>query len=137
MKRGARRPRRAPRHRRRVVTAGAWPLGAALTLLVASLASPSAAQGPGAPIDRAVVAIPPVYPAPAPGLLRLPETRSAPIGPARALSDLVPGGVAAVPPGAPADRPIWTSARLEPVVGLDARGRITSILEYTPGRFDR
>jgi hypothetical protein len=34
------------------------------------------------------------------------------------------------------DRPVWTPSRLEPVVGLDANGRVTSILEYTPGRFE-
>jgi hypothetical protein len=34
-------------------------------------------------------------------------------------------------------RPVWTPARLEPAVGIDGRGRVTSILEYTPGRFER
>ncbi|MGH7357275.1 MAG: hypothetical protein ACREJR_00500, partial [Candidatus Rokuibacteriota bacterium] len=93
--------------------------------------------GPGAPIDRAVVAMPPVYPAPAPGLLRLPETRSAPMMPARRLPEAVPGSLTSVLPTVPTDRPVWHPARLEPVPAIDARGRVTTILEYTPGRFDR
>jgi hypothetical protein len=35
------------------------------------------------------------------------------------------------------DRPVWKPARLEPAVGIDGRGRVRSILEYTPGRFER
>jgi hypothetical protein len=105
------------------------------------------APGTTGPIDRTTVAMPPVYPAPGPGFLRLPDTRVAPVpSPAAAL----PGGglagsqVQSSPlpgqwPGVlqlTQDRPVWTPARLEPVVGLDANGRVTSILEYTPGRFE-
>jgi hypothetical protein len=104
--------------------------------------------GATAPIDRTTVAMPPVYPAPPPGFMRLPDTRLAPIAPPAAAvgvsTFVVPGVQANVPlPGQgpllrslAADRPVWTPARLEPVVGLDAGGRVTSILEYTPGRFE-
>jgi len=94
----------------------------------------TAAQSAAPPVDRAVVAIPPVYPVPSPGFLQLPETRSAPVG---STAGAVLGGPRPVAPGVPGDRPAWSPARLEPVVGIDARGRITSVLEYTPGRFDR
>ena len=82
--------------------------------------------GTTGPVDRTVVAIPPVYPASPPGFLRLPETRSAPVGPS------VAAGFAGRD-----DRPLWSPARLDAVVGVDARGHVTSILEYTPGRFER
>jgi hypothetical protein len=108
-----------------------------LALVVASLASPAAAQSPVGPVDRAGVAIRPIYPAPAPGFLRLPETRSLPSSPARLAHDPAQGVVAPASPTAGADRPVWQPARLEPVAGVDAQGRITSILEYTPGRFER
>ena len=94
----------------------------------------TAAQSTIPPVDRAVVAIPPVYPVPPPGFLRLPETRSVPVG---STAGPAQGGPGPVAPGVPGDRPAWSPARLEPVVGIDARGRITSVLEYTPGRFDR
>ena len=91
---------------------------------------------PGAtgPVDRAGVAIPPVYPASPPGFLMLPETRSLPVGPTTAPGQ---GASGPVGPGVHGDRPAWSPARIEPVVGLDAHGRVTSILEYTPGRFER
>jgi hypothetical protein len=38
---------------------------------------------------------------------------------------------------APAARPAWQASRTEPVVGIDERGRITSILEYTPPQLAR
>jgi len=104
--------------------------------------------GATAPVDRTTVAMPPVYPAPPPGFLRLPDTRLAPIAPPAAAvsvngvvvpgvqaNTLLPGQGPVLRPFA-ADRPVWTPARLEPVVGLDANGRVTSILEYTPGRFE-
>lgn len=99
------------------------------------------------PVDRTVVAVPPVYPSPPSGFLRLPDTQSAPVQPIPApgpqplgprvqqdprLSGAGPG-VATIEEG----RPVWTPARLEPAVGIDGRGRVTSILEYTPGRFER
>jgi hypothetical protein len=135
MRRVAVRPSLPPRRRR--LAAPTRLLATALVLAVAGVASPAAAQGPGAPIDRTVVAIPPVYPASAPGLLRLPETRSAPIAPARRLPEAVPGAPTSVVPTAPTERPVWHPARLEAVPAIDARGRVTTILEYTPGRFDR
>jgi hypothetical protein len=108
---------------------------------------PPATTMPGTtgPADRAVVAIPPVYPGTPPGFLRLPETQSTPVG-----TTVAPGfpGPGPVLPGAlpdprfpgpvpGGDRPVWSPARLEPAVGIDARGHVTSILEYTPGRFER
>ena len=100
------------------------------------------------PADRAAVAMPPTYPGVPSGFLRLPETQSAPIGPTVAPSfpgpgPVVPGvpreprfpGPGPVAPGM--DRPFWRPARLEPAVGIDPRGHVTSILEYTPGRFER
>jgi hypothetical protein len=103
--------------------------------------------GTTGPVDRAVVAIPPVYPGTPPGFLRLPETQSAPVGPAATPGFPGPGpvvpGVHRDPrfpgpePVPGADRPVWSPARLEPAVGVDARGRVTSILEHTPGRFER
>jgi hypothetical protein len=134
--------------------ASAAPSGtpARVVLLAAVLASvpggiPALAQRPA---DRGVVAIPPVYPATPAGFLRLPDTRSAPVpGPAAPVI-AVPGTVAVVltPLGAspatapsvvpvPPGRPVWTPSRLEPVTGLDGQGRITAILEHTPGRFER
>jgi hypothetical protein len=85
-------------------------------------------------VDRVRVALPPIYPAPAPGFLRLPETRSAPVAGA---GSPAPAGALPRPPARPGDGPAWTPARLEPVVGIDRHGRVTSILEYTPGRFER
>jgi hypothetical protein len=85
------------------------------------------------PVDRAGVALPPVYPAAPPGVLRLPETQSLPVGATAAPGQ---GGVPVVP-GVARDRPAWTPAHLEPVVGIDAHGRVRSFLEYTPGRFER
>lgn len=113
-----------------------------ITLLLSGLASVAAAQGPLAPIDRAPVAMPPIYAAPPASFLRLPETRSTPVA---AVLDRVPSLPGPSPVTEPvaglsvvtADRPTWSPARLEPVVGIDARGRVTSVLEYTPGRFDR
>ena len=135
MRRAGSAPGQAPRRRRSAATTRTRTLTTAVMLLVAGLATPLAAQGPGAPLDRTVVAIPPVYPTPAAGFLRLPETRSAPIPAARALPAPVAGGVVLAP--REGDRPAWQPARLEAVPAIDARGRITSILEYTPGRFDR
>jgi hypothetical protein len=103
----------------------------ALTFLTSAPAN-MAVPSPISPVDRAVVAIPPVYLVPPPGFPRLPETRSVPVG---STASQVLGG--AVAPGVPGDRPAWSPARLDPVVGIDARGGITSVLEYTPGRFDR
>lgn len=106
--------------------------------------------GTTGPVDRTIVAMPPIYPGPSPGFLRLPETQSAPVGPTVAPGFADPGAV--VPgvrrdprlpgpePGATGidgDRPLWRPGRLEPAVGIDERGRVTSILEYTPGRFER
>ena len=129
------------RHSRRVAppaaTRRAQCCAAALLGAIAFLMSGpanTAAQSTTLPVDRAVVAIPPVYPVPSPGFLRLPETRSVPAG---SMAGPVLGGPSPVAPGVPGDRPVWSPARLEPVVGIDARGRITSVLEYTPGRFDR
>jgi hypothetical protein len=86
---------------------------------------------------RAIVAAPPIYPALAPGFLRLPETRSAPVGSTRALHAPIPGGPAAAPPQPSGDRAGWQPARLEAVPAIDAHGRVIAILEHTPGRFDR
>jgi hypothetical protein len=105
----------------------------AIALLMSGPAN-TAAQSAISPVDRAVVVLSPVYPVPPPGFLRLPDTQPAPAG---SVAGPVLGGPRPVAPGVPGDRPVWTSARIEPVVGIDARGRITSILEYTPGRFDR
>lgn len=91
-------------------------LGAALATMPAV---PAAAAGADGAPDRHAVPLPPVYPAPPAGFLRLPDTRTEPVR---------------VPP---TDPTAWTPSRLEPVVGIDARGRIRSILEYTPGRFAR
>jgi hypothetical protein len=74
--------------------------------------------GPLRPVDGTIVTLAPVYPPASAGFLRLPDTRSAPV------RHEAPGRV-------------WSPAQLEPVVGLSAEGRITSILEYTPGRFER
>ncbi|HWC03222.1 MAG TPA: hypothetical protein VHF87_10650 [Methylomirabilota bacterium] len=90
--------------------------------------------GTTGPIDRTTVAIPPAYPAPPPGFLRLPDTQSLPVGATAAPSQ---GGPPPPAPGAPADRPVWRPGGLEPAVGIDAQGRVRSILEYTPGRFER
>jgi hypothetical protein len=90
--------------------------------------------GTTGPVDRVGVAIPPVYPGVPPGFLRLPETHSLPVGATAAPGR---GGVPPVVPGAVGDRPVWSPARLEPVVGIDAHGRVRSVLEYTPGRFER
>jgi hypothetical protein len=90
------------------------------------------------PVDRTAVAIPPIYPAAPAGFLRLPDTQSLPVGgtPGPALAG--PGSVVrGAAPGLPDDRPAWRPARLEPVVGVDARGHVTSVLEYSPGRFER
>lgn len=111
-------------HRRRVSIL----LGALLGLPTAV-----AASGPLLPLDRAIVSMPPIYPAPSGGFLRLPETRSTPIGP---VEDPVLRGAPARS-GPAGGRPTRTHSRLEPAVGIDARGRVITILEYTPGRFDR
>ena len=73
-------------------------------------------------LDRRYVPIPPIYPAPPPGFLPLPASGTPPV-----IRD----------PGAPPDRPAWSPGRLEVVVGIDGKGRITHGLEYTPSRFDR
>ena len=113
-----------------------WCASAVLGAIVFLGSGTASTTGPGttAPVDRTVVAIPPVYPGSLPGFLRLPETQSLPAG-----STAVPGfgGPGPIAPGIHGDRPVWSPARLEPVVGIDAQGRITSILEYTPGRFER
>jgi hypothetical protein len=143
MRRMARSSRRCLHRRgRRAPTARSRAFATALGLLLTGLASPAPAQSPGAPIDRAIVAIPPVYPVPAVGFLRLPETRSAPVRPVRPLHAPVPGGPAVVHPEVTGDRvtaerPRWQPARVEPFPVIDARGHITAILEYTPGRFER
>lgn len=106
-------------------------------------------QGTTGPVDRAVVAMPPIYPSSSSGFLRLPETQSAPVGPTVApgfpgRGRVVPGvhrdprfrGSGPAASGIDGDRQVWRPARLEPVVGVDGRGHITSILEYTPGRFE-
>ena len=108
----------------------------------------STMPGTTGPIDRTTVALPPTYPAPPTSFLRLPSTRIAPVkppAPARfSNGSVVPGGQGTLwlPGPGPAtravtaDRPVWTPARIEPVVGLDANGHVTSVLEYTPGRFE-
>lgn len=78
-------------------------------------------------VDRRYVIIPPAYPAPPPGFLPLPSSGSPLVLREPGIRDS----------GAPPDRPIWTPARTEVVVGIDSKGRITNVLEYTPGRFDR
>jgi hypothetical protein len=107
-----------------------------------------AMPGTTGPIDRTTVALPPVYPAVPPGFLRLPDTRTAPVTSSTPLSSFsrsaTPGVPSLSPVGAPGPvtqgltpgRLVWIPARLEPVVGRDANGRVTSILEYTPGRFE-
>lgn len=97
--------------------------GAAIALLlgVASLLLPEGTSA-GEIVDRRYVAIPPAYPAPPAGFLRLPS--SVPALPARE-------------PHAATGAPTWHPSRAEIVVGLDARGRITHALEHTPGRLDR
>ena len=131
-------PSRAQRRCLSAATAAHKRAGATvLALVVASLASPAAAQSPVGPIDRAVVVMRPVFPAPTSGFLRLPETRSLPSSPARMPHDPAQGVIVPASPAAGGDRPVWQPARLEPVAGVDAQGRITSILEYTPGRFER
>jgi hypothetical protein len=90
--------------------------------------------GTTGPADRVGVAIPPVYPAAPADFLRLPETLSLPVGATAAPGQ---GGVPPAMPGPAGDRPAWSPARLEPVVGIDAHGRVRSVLEYTPGRFKR
>jgi hypothetical protein len=135
---------------------GQWCTSAALgaiTILGSGALTPTVPSptipGTTGPVDRAVVAMPPIYPGSSSGLLRLPETQSARVGPTAAPGFPGPGPVV---PGVPrdsrvpgpgpvaagiGDRPVWRPARLEPVVGVDGRGHITSILEYTPGRFER
>jgi hypothetical protein len=106
--------------------------------------------GTTGPVDRAAVAMPPIYPSASLGFLRLQETQSAPVGSTVAPSfpgpgPVVPGvhrdprspGPGQAAAGIDGNRPVWRPARLEPVVGIDRRGHITSILEYTPGRFER
>lgn len=97
--------------------AGPLPIAAAAFLLAVA----GTARAEEAP-DRRYLALPPAYPAPPAGFFPLPAA-----------------GVPSVPrdPATPADRPTWTPARTEVVIGLDARGRITSVLEHTPGRFGR
>ena len=73
-------------------------------------------------VDRRYITIPPAYPAPPPGFLPLPAS-----GPPLMIRDA----------GLPPDRPVWTPGRIEVIVGVDSKGRITHALEYTPGRFDR
>jgi hypothetical protein len=102
-----------------------------------------AGQRVRAPLDRSHVAIPPAYPPVPRGFLRLPDTRSAPVTAARPLvparpervtvDGILPRPVDAPPPA----RPAWQASRLEPVVGIDERGRIGSILEYTPPQLAR
>lgn len=136
---------------------GQWCTSAALgaiTVLGSGALTPTGPSptipGTTGPIDRAVVAMPPIYPSSSSGLLRLPETQSAPVvqrvspgfpGPGRVVPgvhrDLRFPGPGPVASGIDGDRPVWGPARLEPVVGVDGRGHITSILEYTPGRFER
>jgi hypothetical protein len=135
---------------------GQWWTSAALgaiTVLGSGALTPTVPSptipGTTGPVDRAAVAMLPIYPSSSSGLLRLPETQSAPVGPMAAPGFPGPGPVV---PGVPrdprvpgpgpvaagiGDRPVWRPARLEPVVGVDGRGHITSILEYTPGRFER
>lgn len=108
----------------------------------------STMPGTTGPIDRTTLALPPIYPAPPPGFRRHPDTRLAPVVPPAPASStngsVVPGvqglpgrpGPGPVTRGFTADRPVWTSARVEPAVGLDSNGRVISILEYTPGRFE-
>jgi hypothetical protein len=106
--------------------------------------------GTTGPVDRAGVAMPPIYPGIPAGFLRLPETQSAPVAPMvlpgfSGPGQVVPGvggdprfpGPGPVAPRVDGDRPVWRPARLEPAVGVDARGHVTSIIEYTPGRFER
>ncbi len=73
-------------------------------------------------IDRRYVAIPPAYPAPPAGFLPFPAS-----APPLIIRD----------PGSPPIRPVWTPGRVEVIVGIDSKGRITHALEYTPGRFER
>jgi hypothetical protein len=113
-------------------------VAAALLALACGLPATVTAHGPLAPLDRAIVAVPPIYPAPSGGFLRLPETRSTPVRSGEVRSGEDPNlRHAPALPGPPGDRPIWRPSRLEPAVGIDARGRVTSTLEYTPGRFER
>jgi hypothetical protein len=122
-----------------------WCAAAAALGVIAGIGSgaPFSAVGPAlpgftGPVDRTVVASPPIYPAAPAGFRRLPDGPSSPVGvtPAPALVGLGSVGRGAGP-GLPGDRPVWRPARLEPVVGVDARGHVTSILEYSPGRFER
>jgi len=111
---------------------------AALTLLTLSCA-PAGAEGP---IDRQTVVMPPAYPAPSSGFLRLPDTTSTPVPPPPPVAAgngnlLDDRGVPFPAPAAPSPGPAWTPSRLEPAPGIDARGRPGSVLEYTPGRFTR
>jgi hypothetical protein len=122
---------------------GAW-VGTLLVGLVLVAGAPAHAESPPAP-DRTIVVIPPAYPAPTAGFLRLPDTTSTPIPappPAASVAPpqlLLPDRGLTVPllPVPQSERPVWTPSRLEPVQGLDGRGRPTTILEYTPGRFSR
>ena len=71
-------------------------------------------------VDRRFLAMPPAYPAPPRGFLPLPSAGTSPVF---------------VAPGTPADRPVWSPARTDPVFGVDGQGHVTSALQYTPGRF--
>lgn len=135
MRRAAVASRLARGHRPRA--ARVWKQGAAGALAVIGLAGPAVAQGRINPVDRAIIVMPPVYPAAGRGLVRLPETRALPLPPVRIPADPVLGGAGSGPGAAPGDRPVWQPARLDAVAGVDARGWLTSILEYTPGRFER
>jgi hypothetical protein len=103
---------------------------------------PGTTGGVGAPVDRRVVALPPVYPATPAGFLRVPDTRSAPVplpvAPGRPPAVTAEGvGDAARAPAVPVAPRVWVPSRLEPVTGIDGHGRVASVLEYTPGRFAR
>lgn len=126
----------------------------AITILGSGALTPMAPSptmpGTTGPVDRAVVAMPPIYPSTSSGVLKLPDTQSTPVGPTVAPGFPVPGpvvpgvhrdprfpGAGPVAPGIDDHRPVWRPARLEPVVGVDRHGHITAVLEYTPGRFER
>jgi len=88
----------------------------------------------GEALDRSVLVLPPAYPAPPPGFVRLPSS-----GPPLIL--VAPGVRADGPPAVPSPgavhRPVWLPSRSEVVIGLDRARRVTQTLEYTSGRFVR
>lgn len=142
---------------RRGYRCGQWCASAglgAIAILGSGALTPTAPSptitGTTGPVDRAVVAMPPIYPSSSSGLLRLPETQSTPVGPTVAPGfpvprPVVPGvrrdprfpGAGPVASGIGDHRTVWRPARLEPVVGVDRHGHITAVLEHTPGRFER